>query len=47
MTSPDEVKQLAFFLTSEERKNPLIEPKEGPGPGDYETSIKILKPTKP
>lgn len=38
MTSPDEVKQLSFFMSSEERfyGNPMLEPKEGPGPGEYE-----------
>jgi len=38
MTSPDEVQKLTFFMTSEERKNPAFEVKEGPGPGEYQVS---------
>lgn len=41
MTSPDQVSQQAhFFMSSEERfaRNPMLFPKEGPGPGDYEIS---------
>lgn len=37
-------------MTSEERfaNNPMFEPKEGPGPGNYEipNKLQIQKPTK-